>query len=156
MSFMKILLWIILYPFLDAILVLNRPYFGLMTRSDDQVDDQVCYVHIHHIGKRYRESIVYFYTILMIFFKWDLNKVIMLRKKSKNFGENIQTFLHIFPRVVHCAAMLSVLRSSAARLVLVGGVNSEGGLRLWVAMWGAMMVWCSRQQSMRCLYQEGA
>ena len=41
MSFMKILLWIILYPFLDAILVLNRPYFGLMTRFDDQVDDQV-------------------------------------------------------------------------------------------------------------------
>ena len=39
MFFMKILLWIILYPFLDAILVLNRPYFGLMTRSDDQVDD---------------------------------------------------------------------------------------------------------------------
>ena len=42
MFFMKILLWIILYPFLDAILVLNRPYFGLMTRSDDQVDDPLC------------------------------------------------------------------------------------------------------------------
>ncbi len=45
MFFMKILLWIILYPFLDAILVLNWPYFGLMTRFDDQVDDQVCVEH---------------------------------------------------------------------------------------------------------------